>query len=167
MEKLNDACAAWGDKYEKCNPGLEKNGPDVDALNMTAAPKRYFCCYIEDWEKPLLKNNEPVAKAKLSDKYQGLVFCDIDNVNKVMYTVSSGKMKYGLGRKCGWTVLAEPFDYNRTDLDCLDPFKINKDLLIYLTNNTDQNTSNNVNLIYRNGNINVSASEEDDQYGQV
>ena len=42
FSKLNDLCAAWGDKYEKFNLGLEKFGVDVDALKIPAVPKRYF-----------------------------------------------------------------------------------------------------------------------------
>ena len=39
LKNLNDAYAAWGDRDEKCNIGIEKFGVDVDAFNMTAAPK--------------------------------------------------------------------------------------------------------------------------------
>ena len=92
---------------------------EVDALNMVAVPKRYLRCWIEEWEKPLPKNNYPVARAKLSEKYWGLVFRDIDNANKTLYTVSSGHMEYEKGMKGGWAVLEETFDYDGTDLDCL------------------------------------------------
>ena len=92
---------------------------EVDALNMVAVPKRYLHCWIEEWEKPLPKNNYPVARAKLSEKYWGLVFRDIDNANKTLYTVSSGHMEYEKGMKGGWAVLEETFDYDGTDLDCL------------------------------------------------
>ena len=97
---------------------------------MPAVPKRYLRWWIEYWEKPLPKNNEPVAREKISDKYRGLVFCDIDNQNKVLYTVSSGHMGYKKGKKGGWADLAEPFDYDGTYLYCLEPFQINKDTLI-------------------------------------
>ena len=53
----------------------------------------YFCWWIEDWEKPLLKKNDPVAREKLSKKYWGLLFCDIDNASKVFYTVSRRLME--------------------------------------------------------------------------
>ena len=99
-------------KIEKFYLGLEKFGVDVDALNMTSAPKRYFHYLIEDWEKPLLKKNEPVARENLIEKYQGLVFCDINYTDKALYTVSSGHMEYKKVRKVSWTVLAEPSDYD-------------------------------------------------------
>ena len=46
LAKLNDACAKWGDKYEKLNIGNEKFGVEVDALNMPAVPRHYFCLCI-------------------------------------------------------------------------------------------------------------------------
>ena len=61
-------------------------------------------------------------------------------------------MEYEKGRKVGWTVLAEPSNSDETDLYCLAPFHINKDTPIYLINNTEHTTANNVHLIYRNGN---------------
>ena len=36
--------------------------------------RHVFRAWLEDWEKPLLKNNDPVAEARLKVKYQGLVF---------------------------------------------------------------------------------------------
>ena len=113
--------------------------------------KRYFLCWIEDLNKPLLNKNDPVARAKLSVKYRGLVFCDIYNAKELLYTISSGHMEYEKGRKCGWGFLAKPFDYGRTDLDCLEPFHINEDKMIYLIKKTEQPNTNNVHLIYRNG----------------
>ena len=59
------------------------------------------------------------------------------------------------------------FDFDRTDLDYLEPFQINEDTLIYLIKKTEQPTANSVHLLYRNGNNNASKSEKDDQYGQV
>ena len=59
--------------------------------------------------------------------------------------------------------MAETSNYDRTYLDCLQPFKINKDTLIYLTNNNDHPTTNSVHLIYQNGNSDAPESEEDDQ----
>ncbi len=55
-----------------------------------------FRAWLEDWEKPLLKNNDSVAKARLQVKYQGLVFCDPDN--QTIYSVYSGNLEYRKGR---------------------------------------------------------------------
>ena len=96
-----------------------------------------------------------------------MVFRDIENLKKVLYTVSSGHVEYEKGRKGGWAFLAEPFDYDGMDLDCLEPFQINEDILIYLIKKTEETTVNNVHLIYWNGNSNTSESEEDNQYGEV
>ena len=109
---------------------------------------------------PLLKKNDLVAREKLSEKYQGLVFRDIDNADKLLYTVSSGHMEYEKDGKVGWTVLDEPSDYDVTALDCLEPFQINKYTLT--RTKTKKPTANNMHLIYRNRNRNASESEEDD-----
>ena len=84
---------------------------------MPAALKLYFRCCIEYWENPLLNKNYPVAISELSDKYWGLVFRDIYDAYKFLYTVSSAHMEYEKGRKFGWTILAEPFYYDGTNLD--------------------------------------------------
>ena len=83
-------------------------------------------------------------------KILGFGFCEIDDVNKVLYTIYIRHTEYYKARKGGWTVLADPYDYDGTDLDCLDTFQINKDTLRYLINNTEQPTSNNMHLIYQN-----------------
>ena len=67
-----------------------------------------------------------------------MVFRDIDIANKVLYIVSRGHMEYKRRRKGGWTVLAEPFDCDRTYLDCLEPLQINEDTLKHLIKNNNQ-----------------------------
>ena len=61
----------------------------------------------------------------------------------------------------------EPSGYDGTGLDFLEPFKINKDTLIYLIKKPEHLTANNMRLIYRKGNIDASESKEDDQDVQV
>ena len=73
-------------------------------------------------------------------------------MKEVLYTISRRHMEYKKGRKVGWTVLADPSDCDGTDLYCLEPFRINKDTLIYLINNTEHPTVKNVHIIFRNGN---------------
>ena len=46
LKNLSDACAAWGDEYEKLSLGIEEFGVYVDALNMPAVLKQYFLCCI-------------------------------------------------------------------------------------------------------------------------
>ena len=126
---------------------------------MPAVPKRYLLYWKEDWEKPLLKENDPVARSNISEKYWGLVFRDIDDVEKVLYIVSSRHTEYEKGRKGGWAVLAKPFDCDKKGLDFLEPFHINEDTLIYLVQKTDQPTANNMNFIFRNRNNNAYESK--------
>ena len=58
--------------------------------------RRVFRAWLEDWEKPLLKNNDPVAETRLRVKYQGLVFFDPGNLT--IYSVYSGNLEYRKGR---------------------------------------------------------------------
>ena len=63
--------------------------------------------------------------------------------------------------------MADPFDYDGTDLDLLEPFQINKDNMIYLIKKTEHPTVNNVHLIDRNSHRTASEREGDNQDGQV
>ena len=87
LAKLNDTCSAWGDRDENFNVGIGNFGVDFDAFKILAVLNCYFRWWIEDWEKPLLKKNYPVARENISDKYWGLVFHDIDDTDKVLYTI--------------------------------------------------------------------------------
>ena len=89
---------------------------------MLAALKRYLLCWIQHWVKPLLNKNDPVARAKLSEKYWGLVFSDIDDAEKLLYVVYIRHMKYEKCRKGGWTILVESSNYDGTYFDFLEPF---------------------------------------------
>jgi hypothetical protein len=42
--------------------------------------------WVEDWETPLLKKNDPIAEAKLSDKYKGM---HIINENTLLKTIKN------------------------------------------------------------------------------
>ena len=59
--------------------------------------------WLEDWEKPLLNNNDPVAEARLRVKYQGFVFFDPDN--QTIYSVYPGNLEYHKGQNGGWCVI--------------------------------------------------------------
>ena len=67
---------------------LEKFGVNVDDIKKLAlVPERLFRCWIKDWEEPLLKNNDAVAKIRLLQKYGGLVIKDVDE--DIVYTIST------------------------------------------------------------------------------
>ena len=168
MDKIDSAVDAWGDEDEKFDLGLEKFGVDIEALKPPPVPKRLFRCWIEDWEAPLLKKNDPVAKAKLLEKYHGLVFQDIDLKEKILYTVSSEHLDFEKGRNGGWAVLAEPPDYDG-DENNLEPFQINEDSLCYMIKRTPQPSANNVKLIRKEGeeetdtDYDIEGDDEDDE----
>jgi len=164
MEKIKSAGVVWGDEDEKFDLGLEKFGVDLEALKPPSVPKRHFRCWIEDWEQPLLKKNDPVAKARLLEKYRGLVFRDIDSKEKTLYTVSSKHIDFEKGRNGGWVILAEPPDFDG-NVDNLEPFQINEETLCYMIKRTPQPSANNVQLIRKEGNDETDTDyemEEDD-----
>lgn len=118
----------FGDEDIKCELGLEKFGVDVEELTGAGtAPKRIFNAWIEDWEKPLLKKNDPVAEMKLLQKYKGLVFHDIDN--DVVYTIFDSNLEWSTGCKGGWSVVGVPPEHDGDNDEVLEPWLINDNLV--------------------------------------
>jgi hypothetical protein len=61
--------------------GLTKYGVDVEDLQHPLPPERISRGWIEEWEVPLLNNNDQVVEAKLLPKYHGLkLYCTKDNI---------------------------------------------------------------------------------------
>ena len=52
---------------------MEGYGVDVEEYK-APTPTRKFRAWVEDWELPLLKNNDVIAKVRLIEKYKGLLF---------------------------------------------------------------------------------------------
>ena len=72
---------AWTDNDTSFDFQLEKFGIDTFALSTIVIPKRRFCCWVEDWEKPLFEKNHILSETKLLEKYKDLVFhCPDDNI---------------------------------------------------------------------------------------
>ena len=65
--------------------------------------QRYIKCYLEDWEEECVRRNNDVNMAKLLQKYGGLEFDDLDNLDH-HYIIDSNEMFYH--RKSGWCVKA-------------------------------------------------------------
>ena len=132
--------ALWGDEDENFDLQLEQFGVNVETIAKKQdpkTPKRLFKCWIEDWEKKILKKNDAVSKMKLLQKYGGLLMQDIDNDNRE-YVISPEKMQFERGKNGGWAVLAEPPEYDGDNDEVLEPFQINEETLIYLIKNTIQ-----------------------------
>ena len=87
----------WGDKDIEYDLGLEKWGVQVEA---PVAKARTFNAWLEDWEKELLKKDDPVAEAKLMNKYCGLMFYFIDD--KKLYIVYTKELYFERGRRGWW-----------------------------------------------------------------
>ena len=116
---------------------LANFGVDLNELK-EPANVRTFRGWIEDWERPLLVQNDPVAEAKLLAKYRGLRFFLPDD--EVTYTICGDNLEYQRGSKMrnidkGWIVFGIPPD--STDDDDIEPFVIN-DLLCELVADTKQ-----------------------------
>jgi hypothetical protein len=58
----------WTDADLEYDIGLTKYGVDVEDYQHPLPLSRFFCGWIEDWEVPLLKNNDQVVEAKLLTK---------------------------------------------------------------------------------------------------
>ena len=63
------------------------------------AAKHIFRAWVEDWEKKLLLQNDPVAEAQLLEKYKGLVFVD-PNYDRT-YTIHDKIWSFKGGTKKG------------------------------------------------------------------
>ena len=135
MEKIDavGSDAMFGDDDINFDLQLESFGVDVQEVGQTV-PRRLFHAWIEDWEEPLLKKNDPVAEARLKVKYQNLVFYDPDN--KAMYTIFDGNLEYRKGRKGGWCVIGVCSDDDFED----EPFMIG-DMLIEMIVGTEQDAA--------------------------
>ena len=104
---------------------------DTSELKKKSAP-RVFRAWLEDWEKPLIKQNDCVAEARLLQKYKNLIFKDPDHEG-VTWTVFGGHLEYRSGRHGGWNVIAEKSDNSDKD----EPFFVN-DMLIGMIADTEQ-----------------------------
>ena len=151
MEKLDyyGKGALWGDEDEQFDLGLTKFGMYIFALKETqSAPKRTFKCWLEDWEVEAIKTPGAVAKTKLREKYQGLVFEWIDEPVTI-FTIHDD-MRWRSGRvNGGWYVLAEPPEYDGTNKEVLEEFQINEECLIWTIKEYEQPRVLNVENILR------------------
>lgn len=134
----------WNDDDVNFDAGLEKWNVDVPELQEKAGPARIFRAWLEDWEKPLLRDNDPVSEAQLLEKYKGLTFHDIDD--HVTYTVYTEHMEFRKYRGGGWCVIGLPPEYNGSNDDVLEPYLINENL-VDMIQETSQPTEVNVDII--------------------
>ena len=95
--------------------------------------KQKFRCWLEEWEKPLLKKNDCVVEVSFLNKYKDVVFRDIDT--DTFIAIDNEGLYFECGRKGGWTVLGNLPDYDG-NRENLDPWSINEDTLIYLIQQT-------------------------------
>ncbi len=113
----------------------------IDTVELSDPVQRcVFRAWLEDWEKPLLKNNDPVAEARLRVKYQGLVFFDPDN--KTVYSVYTGNLEYRKGRDGGWCLIGVCADDVYDD----EPFIIG-DMIIEMIAATEQ--ERHIQIVYK------------------
>lgn len=66
--------------------------------------KQIFCCWLEEWEKPLLEKNDFVSMTKLLQKYKSIVWYDPDD--NITYTACEERLRFLKPKKSnGWGVL--------------------------------------------------------------
>jgi hypothetical protein len=69
-------------------------------------PRRIFRAWIEDWEWELLHHNDPVAEARLMQKYVGLRWIDPDSGTDELMIADHECMEYQGGRNApGWCII--------------------------------------------------------------
>jgi hypothetical protein len=65
--------------------------------------------WVEDWKTPLLKKNDPIAEAKLDEKYKGMHLIDDSTLFKTLNTLEFQKDR----RNRGWKVPCMHITYER------------------------------------------------------
>ena len=103
----------WNDDNTSFDLQLEKFGVDTNALATTLIPKRWSCCWVEEWEKPFLEKNNVISMTHLLQNYKNLVFLCPDN--NILYTAANKMLFIPPGKKYGWAVLGIPEGDDRTD----------------------------------------------------
>jgi hypothetical protein len=114
LEKIDAAGrdAMFGDDDINFDLQLEKFGVDVAALKEAPA-QRIFRAWVEDWEEEARKKNDPVAEARLLQKYKGLVFFDPDTSST--FSIWEQNMEFHRGKGNGWFLLAVNADCDNED----------------------------------------------------
>ena len=86
-----DPVQCFGDDDMNFDLQLEKYGVLTNELR-GAATDRVFRAWVENWEMEIRFKNDPVAEARLLQKYKGLVFTDPDN--NQTYSIFEENMEY-------------------------------------------------------------------------
>ena len=77
---------------------------------------------MEDWEEEARKKNDPVAEARLLQKYKNLVFSNLDT--GIVFSIWDQNMEFRRGRGNGWFLLGVCADSNNDDSDELEAFSL-------------------------------------------
>jgi len=130
----------WNDEDIMFDAKLQEWGVDVDELKRAPTIERQFRGWLEDWEKDLLKHNDPVSEARLLEKYKGLAFHDIDQ--NITYMVYEDNLEYRMYRGGGWCVIGVPPEYNGNNDEELYPYLINDNLIEMIMDTTQPENLN-------------------------
>ena len=60
---------------------------------------RVFRAWLEDWEEDMLRHDDPVAEARLLEKYKNLVFFDPDT--QTTFTIHDKNLEYHRKKRRG------------------------------------------------------------------
>jgi len=101
-----------------------------------------------------------VMRTRFLTKYGGMIFIDVDEDEKSCLAISKTRMKYI--RRDGWHLMAEPAEYDGTNIEVLEPIPITKDVAIIIIEETPQPEALNVRMV-REGEdcVNSGGGDED------
>ena len=130
--------------------GLNRYGIDI-VSDVNIVSKKIFRAWLEDWEKDILLDNDPVHEAKFLKKYGGVVWYDIDENEN--FTASSEKMHFSrMKKEKGYCVygMKENFTGIMTNInndDTWEPWALVPDLYSSIIEYYDANPSPNIQIV--------------------
>jgi hypothetical protein len=134
----------WTDADEAFAHGLESwdNGPG--GVPRALVPRRIFNAWIEDWEWECIHKSDPVAEARLIQKYGGLSWLDPDGDDgDVLCIGHEYNMDFQAGRGgSGWCIIG-----TREDTGAMEPWAIEGGDVIDLIADYEQRAELNVTVV--------------------
>jgi len=106
----------WDDKDFDNELGFDMDNFKDEKKN---PPKRVLKCYVEDWEKEGLHQQNPVMEAQFLRKYGGLQFIDCDDEEKKMIYIDDKFAEYKGARhgNHGWCLIGFTDEWVEDDPD--------------------------------------------------
>lgn len=133
----------WTDADEAFAHGLESWNTGPEAIPIPLVPRRIFNAWIEEWEWECLHHNDPVAEARLMQKYGGLRWIDPDGAHEELCIADQDNMEFQGGRGSpGWCIIG-----TRESDGGMEPWQIEGGDVIDLIANYQQPAELNVEVV--------------------